>query len=122
MVSDLIPPGYTERMRMTEAIRAARTRSRLSLRALAAKAGTSHATLAAYEAGRVAPSVDTAERIVRAAGFELQPELVRRIRGDERLPRGEELRQALELAEMFPARHEPELTFPRFGPRVAQPA
>lgn len=109
-------------MRTIDAIRAARARSRLSLRALAGKAGTSHATLAAYEAGRVVPSVETAERIVRAAGFELQPELARRIRGDERLPRGEELRQALELAEMFPARHEPELTFPRFGERVTQPA
>ena len=109
-------------MRIIEVVRAARIRSRLSLRELAARAGTSHSTLAAYEAGRVSPSVDTVERIVRAAGFELQPQLARRIRGDERLPRGDELIQALELAEMFPARHEPELTFPRFGPRVAQPA
>ena len=50
-------------------IRRARLRSGLSLRALAERAGTSHSTLAAYEAGRVAPTLDTLERILAAAGF-----------------------------------------------------
>ena len=41
----------------------------LSLRELAERAGTSHATLAAYEAGRTVPRVDTLDRILRAAGY-----------------------------------------------------
>lgn len=44
------------------------------MRALARRAGTSHSTLAAYEAGRKAPSLATLERIVKAAGFELSVE------------------------------------------------
>ena len=97
-------------------IRTARRGARLTLRRLAVRAGTSHSTLAAYEAGRVTPSVDTLDRIVRAAGFALSVELTPRVRGDDRLPRGDELVQALELAAMFPARHDAELAYPRFGP------
>ena len=97
-------------------LRSARVRAGLSLRRLAQRSATSHSTLAAYESGRVTPSVDTLDRIVRAAGFSASGELTPRIRGDERLSRGDELVQALELAAMFPARHEAELAFPRFGP------
>ena len=64
-------------------------------------------TLAAYEAGRKAPSVATLDRIVRAAGFELGVEIGA---GDQRRPdraaaRGRELVEVLELAALFPARH-----------------
>ena len=97
-------------------IRRARTGAGLSLRRLAELAGTSHATIAAYEAGRVHPSGPTVERIIRAAGFRTVTELVPT--GDQAgLRRSEELVQALELAAQFPARHRPELRFPRFPTR-----
>jgi len=89
-------------------LRRARDRAGLSLRELAARAGTSHATLSAYETGRKVPSVATLERILRAAGFALDLELV------PRTDRGRELARVLELAGHFPARHAPELTYPPF--------
>lgn len=95
-------------------IRTARTRARLSLRALAQRAGTSHATLAAYEAGRKVPTVDTYERVLRAAGFTRSSELVPSVGGADANARGAELLEVLRLAERFPARHDPTLAFPRF--------
>jgi transcriptional regulator with XRE-family HTH domain len=89
-------------------LRTARQRAGLSLRELAARAGTSHSTLSAYETGAKTPSVHTLERILRAAGFALDLELV------PRKDRGQELAQVLELAAHFPARHDPDLRFPRF--------
>ena len=94
-------------------LRTARERAGLTLRALAVRAHTSHSTLAAYEAGRVTPSVDTLDRIVRAAGFDLGPDLTRRIGEDE--DRGRELVEVLDLAAAFPSRHAATLTFPVFG-------
>lgn len=44
-------------------LRRTRLAAGLSLRALAERAGTSHATLAAYESGRTIPRVDTLDRI-----------------------------------------------------------
>jgi transcriptional regulator with XRE-family HTH domain len=97
-------------------LRRVRARSGLSLRALARRAGTSHATLAAYEAGRVTPSVDTLDRVVRAAGFELVADLVPVVDpGEDREARGRELVAVLELAALFPARHAPTLECPPFG-------
>jgi transcriptional regulator with XRE-family HTH domain len=97
-------------------LRRARTRAGLSLRGLAARAGTSHATLAAYEAGRAVPQVDTLDRILRAAGFATEISISARpdATDDERRSKGDELRTALELAAMFPARHSRRLRFPRF--------
>src|SRR5437868_8086775 len=43
----------------------------LSQDELARRAGTSRPTLSAYEHGRKSPSADTLERLVAAAGFEL---------------------------------------------------
>ena len=94
-------------------LRAARRRALMSLRQLAARAHTSHATIAAYEAGRVAPTTDTVDRLVRAAGFELEVTLVREVPDHE--GRGQELFDVLALAEQFPARHQRSLQFPRFG-------
>ena len=98
-------------------IRSARSRSGLSLRALAERAGTSHATLAAYEQGRKVPRADTLVRILTAAGTELVQEPVRRAdRSDEdRVAKGDELVQALRLAGQFPARFRRHLDHPRFG-------
>lgn len=92
-------------------MRRARVEAGLTLRALAERARTSHATLAAYEAGRAVPRVDTLDRILRAAGYASDIEVSRRV---DRGTKGEELRQALELAAMFPARHAKRLQFPPF--------
>ncbi|HYF47473.1 MAG TPA: helix-turn-helix transcriptional regulator [Acidimicrobiales bacterium] len=95
-------------------LRRARDRAGLSLRELAARAGTSHSTLSAYETGAKVPSVTTLERILRAAGFALDLELV------PRTDRGQELERVLELAGHFPARHAPDLRYPPF-PRERSP-
>lgn len=95
-------------------LRTARRRARLSLRALARRAGTSHATLRAYEIGAKDPTVGTLTRVARAAGFEPDVDLRPSVAGLDREARSRELVDALELAAMFPARHEPTLTFPRF--------
>jgi transcriptional regulator with XRE-family HTH domain len=103
-------------------IRTARRRSGLSLRALAERAETSHATLSAYETGAKVPRVDTLDRIVRAAGFACDVDLARRA-GADRVARGDELVAVLELAAQFPVRHASHLTAPVFGrPRRTSPA
>jgi transcriptional regulator with XRE-family HTH domain len=96
-------------------LRRVRVEAGLSLRALAERAGTSHATLAAYEAGRVIPRVDTLDRILRAAGYATDIDVARRpdATDAQRRAKGDELKQALELAAMFPARHPPRLRSPR---------
>ncbi|MFS3128797.1 helix-turn-helix transcriptional regulator [Nocardioides sp. Bht2] len=58
-------------MTETTLIEQAREAAGLSQRALADRAGTSRTTLSAYEHGRKSPTLDTAIRIVAAAGFEL---------------------------------------------------
>jgi transcriptional regulator with XRE-family HTH domain len=98
-------------------LRNARADAGLGLRDLARRAGTSHATLRAYEQGSKVPRVDTLDRIVRAAGFDLAPELERRWRDGEREARGRELVDALELAAAFPVRRaRPALRYPPFRP------
>ena len=96
-------------------IRTARRQADLSLRALAARAGTSHATLSAYEKGRVDPTTTVLLRIVGAAGRSLEATLLRTPTDIDGMSRGEELAAVLELAEQFPARHAPHLAFPVFG-------
>jgi transcriptional regulator with XRE-family HTH domain len=97
-------------------LRRARTRAGLTLRALAARAGTSDATLSAYETGAKVPRVDTLDRILRAAGFAAAVDLAPRPGGDDdRVAKGAELVDVLLLAEQFPARHSRTLRFPVFG-------
>jgi transcriptional regulator with XRE-family HTH domain len=96
-------------------LRRVRHRAGLSLRALADRASTSHSTLAAYEAGRKVPSIDTLARVVRAAGFDLGVELTPAVGGPDAKARGRELVEVLELAELFPARHASHLEYPPFG-------
>lgn len=95
----------------------ARRRAGLSLRQLAVRAGTSHSAIVAYEQGRTSPSVATLDRILAAAGFAVDVTLTPRVGRDEadRSARGRELVEVLDLAAVFPATHEPRLTFPRFG-------
>lgn len=57
-------------------IKQARWEAGLSQRELARRAGTSQATLSAYEAGRKSPSLGTLARIVRAAGKDLRIRVV----------------------------------------------
>ena len=94
-------------MQTAAMIRTARERSGLSLRELARRAKTSHATLSAYESGRVDPGVRVAERILEAAGFHVRIELERHPRtASGNLP-GDELVDVLELAEHLPHRVRP---------------
>ena len=97
-------------------VRRARQLAGLSLRELAARSSTSHATLSAYEQGRVIPGVDTLTRVLRAAGFDTDIALRRRPDATpaEREAKGFELVQVLDLAARFPARHDAALRFPRF--------
>lgn len=98
----------------------ARLQAGLSLRKLAAIAGTSHATLIAYENGTKSPTVGTFQRIIEAAGFAADVSLSPRVRGGDELPRGEELRQVLILAAQFPSTPNSTLEYPnlrdRYGP------
>jgi transcriptional regulator with XRE-family HTH domain len=77
---------------------------------LATRARTSHSTLAAYEAGRVDPTVDTFDRIVRAAGFEATADLTRSLAPDAE--RARELAEVLLLAAQFPTRHARTIQYP----------
>jgi|SRR5271155_3622762 len=95
-------------------LKRARANSGLSLRDLAQRAGTSHSTISAYEAGHVNPSMLTVQRIIRAAGFEMTIDLVP-IVDDPVHDRGNELLQVLELAAQFPVRHSRDLCYPKFG-------
>jgi transcriptional regulator with XRE-family HTH domain len=101
-------------MELSLLLRTVRNRSGATLRVLAERAQTSHPTLSAYENGRKRPSLETVERIAQAAGFVASLELVGRTVPDDR---GEELAEVLALAELFPARHSPVLTYPPFRRR-----
>ena len=84
---------------------------------LAARAGTSQATISAYESGRKAPSVATLERLLAASGARLavepRPSPVVEPSPTELSRRARTLVAVLELAEALPTRHEPALRFPR---------
>lgn len=57
-------------------IRLARHDAGISQRELAKRAGTSQATLSAYESGKKSPGLETLARIVRAAGRDLRIQVV----------------------------------------------
>ncbi|TDT14630.1 helix-turn-helix protein [Ilumatobacter fluminis] len=94
-------------------IRTVRERAGLSMRELARRAGTSHATLSAYEHGAKSPTAATLQRIVRAAG--VQPVIAFTKRAAPASRRGDELEAVLRLAGQFPARHRRRLDLPVFG-------
>ena len=56
-------------------IRVAREKSGLSKRELARRAGTSPAAIVKYESGAMSPTVDTLNRILRVAGWEIECDL-----------------------------------------------
>ena len=98
----------------SQQLREARLAAHLSLRELASRAGTSHATLSAYESGRKIPAVTTYLRILEAAGYAVDIQISKRIREQDGIPRGEELAAVLRLAEQFPSRASRQMDFPVF--------
>jgi transcriptional regulator with XRE-family HTH domain len=103
--------------RIARHLRDARLAAGLSLRELAARAGTSHATLLAYEQGKKMPSAATFIRILEAAGFAVDIELSRRIRVRDGIERGRELEDVLDLAAQFPARYRKTIAYPKITRR-----
>jgi transcriptional regulator with XRE-family HTH domain len=99
------------------ALREARRRAGLTQAALAQRAGTSQATMSAYERGSKEPSLETLQRLLGAAGARLaiEPATTPTIRpARDRLERaGRGLVDVLLLAEALPTRHDPNLRFPR---------
>jgi transcriptional regulator with XRE-family HTH domain len=104
-----------------DAIKRARLRAGLTQHALAARAGTSQATISAYESGRKQPSLETLDRVLAATGARLA--VVSRRRGVRRPSRrelaraGRKLRDVIELAEALPVKHKRALEYPRLVPR-----
>lgn len=96
-------------------IRAARRDAVLTLRELARRAGTSHSTISAYEAGTKTPTVATLDRILSAAGFAADLTLRPRVRTADDIDRGDELIAVLELASHFPASPSATLDAPVFS-------
>lgn len=75
-----------EALKSAAILREARLRAGLSQVALAERSGINRVQLNRYEAGAVAPSLDTLIELVRACGFDLPLELVPLENGhDERL-------------------------------------
>jgi transcriptional regulator with XRE-family HTH domain len=103
-------------MDAAEALHEARGRAGLTQTELARRAGTSQATISAYEHGRKAPSVETLGRLLAAAGTRLttapaSAPVVRPTRAQ--LARaGRTLVDVMLLAEALPTRHDVELRFP----------
>jgi transcriptional regulator with XRE-family HTH domain len=109
-------------MDVAATLRGARRAAGLTQAELAARAGTSQATLSAYENGRKQPSVETLSRLLAATGTRLVAEPVRRWDREwvelDHARNARILGQVLELAEALPFRRERELRFPRI-PRAA---
>jgi transcriptional regulator with XRE-family HTH domain len=98
-------------------LRAARKRAGLTQGELATRAGTSQATVSAYESGSKQPSVATFSRLLAAAGSRLTVEhahapLVEPSPAElERA--GATLAEVITLAEALPVRHSRKLRYPR---------
>ena len=107
------------RMDVARQLRDARQSAGLSLRELGELAGTSPATLAAYEQGRKTPRLDTLERILAAAGCALELRVSPRRTLAERAAAGQALLDVLELADAFPMQRRGPLTMPIFGREAA---
>jgi transcriptional regulator with XRE-family HTH domain len=86
---------------------------------LAAHAGTSQATISAYESGSKQPSVATFSRLLAATGTRLTAEYsgnpVVEPSPTELEHAGETLAQVIALAEALPVEHERTLRFPRLA-------
>ena len=94
-------------MDASRAIFEARIAAGLTQARLAERAGTSQATLSAYESGRKQPSVRTLSRILAAAGSRLVVE------EDPLARNGRVLAEVIDLAAALPTRHSATLEYPR---------
>ncbi len=92
----------------------ARRRSGLSRRKLAQRGGTSASTLSAYESGTSVPSVSTLDRLLRAAGFEVEAHLRPVPPGDERDLAGK-IETLFSFVDALPRRQRGPLRYPVFG-------
>ena len=99
------------------ALRDARRTARMTQAELARRAGTSQATISAYENGRKQPSVETLARLLAATGSRLTVEHgrqpVHRPSPAEDARTARTLADVIALAEALPTRHERELRYPR---------
>ncbi len=97
-------------------LRNARARAGLTQTQLAQRAGTSQATISAYEHGRKAPSIETLSRLLAAAGARLTtaPAAAPVVRPSKAqlASAGRTLVDVMLLAEALPTRHAPDLRFP----------
>jgi transcriptional regulator with XRE-family HTH domain len=100
-------------------LRAWRRRAGLTQADLAARTGTSQATVSAYERATKQPSVATLTKLLDAMGSRLTVESRRRpvrmpsAQDHARVARG--LLDVLTLADSLPTRHESRLRFPRLN-------
>ena len=104
-------------MDIPETLRRARQEAGLSQSALAARTGTSQATISAYESSRKRPSVDTLSRLLAATGRRLTVEkgLPREPSRQDHVRAARALLDVLALAEALPAAHEHALRYPRLA-------
>lgn len=102
------------------AISSSRREAGLTQTALGARAGTSQATVSAYENGRKEPSVATLSRLLAATGSRLTVARaeapVIAVSEAERARVARALADVLTLAEALPVRHARWLRFPRLKP------
>lgn len=100
-------------MRIGPALRRARTVAGLSQQQLARRAGTSQATISAYETGAKEPSLRTIDRVLAAAGARLAVEAGAPGSLGDLEEAGRRFAEVLALAEALPARRRGELRYPR---------
>jgi transcriptional regulator with XRE-family HTH domain len=92
----------------------ARRRSGLSRRKLAHRGGTSASTLSAYESGASVPSVATLERLLRAAGFDVEVNL-RPVPATDERQLTEKIEALFSFVDALPRRPRGPLRYPGFG-------
>jgi transcriptional regulator with XRE-family HTH domain len=104
-------------MDVATTLRAARQRAGLSQVDLAARTGTSQATVSAYESGRKQPSVATLSRLLAATGSRLtvRPGAAQEPSREQHARTARALTDVIALAEALPRRHERTLRFPRLA-------
>jgi transcriptional regulator with XRE-family HTH domain len=92
-------------------IRQARERAGLTQQELATRAGVPQSTVSVYERGIRVPTLPTLERLLRAAGFTVEVELVPA--GPDAQRNGALLVDLLELADRTPTERAGHLSYPR---------
>ena len=107
-------------MKPASLLSTARHRAALTQAEMAVRAGTSQATVSAYESGRKQPSAATLSRLLAAAGWRLSlapaARPVVQPSAEMLAEAGQVFEQALDLAEALPSQHSAELRFPRLAP------